>query len=90
MKYRKSEFFSAMEKDELISYQKKMKSKGFDVNTIGHIDQKTIDAHKEYKKILKKEIVKSAENSEKLNVKYLNYITTATPLFLRPLFRDLR
>lgn len=55
MKYRKSEFFSAMEKDELISYQKKMKSKGFDVNTIGHIDQKTIDAHKEYKKILKKE-----------------------------------
>lgn len=55
VKYKTSKFFSAMEKDELIIYQKKMKSKGFDVNTIGHIDQKTINAHKEYKKIFKKE-----------------------------------
>ncbi len=50
-----AKFFSAMEKDELINYQKKMKSKGLDVNTIGYIDQKTIEAHKEYKKVLKKE-----------------------------------
>lgn len=42
--------FSELEKDELISYQKKMKSKGLDNNTIGYIDKKTVEAHKEYKK----------------------------------------
>lgn len=68
MKYRTSKFFTAMEKDELISYQKKMKSKGLDVNTIGYIDQKTVEAHKEYKKILKKE--KRQKRIEKQKAKH--------------------
>lgn len=50
-----AEFFCAMEKDEVVIYQKLMKEKVFEVNTVGYIDKKTIEAHAEFQKILKKE-----------------------------------
>ena len=49
------QFFSSLEKEEVIKYQKHLNKNGYKVNTIGYIDKKTISAHKKYERKKRRE-----------------------------------
>tara|TARA_Y100000385_G_C13074522_1_gene630753 strand:+ start:747 stop:1274 length:528 start_codon:yes stop_codon:yes gene_type:complete len=49
------QFFSSLEKEEVIKYQKHLNKNGYKVNTIGYIDKKTISAHEKYERKKRRE-----------------------------------